>query len=319
MNSKSVFAFVIVFFAAGIVTAQSKQNVSGESPVEATSLFGEPLRRLAMEPAQLEKLSADLETAQKEAQADPADPHKLIWVGRRLGYLWRYQDAIDVFTAGIANHPDVPHLYRHRGHRYISVRKFDLAVADFRKAVELVGDGDDEIEPDGAPNAAGIPTGTLQSNIWYHLGLAHYLKGDFQSALSAYEKCLAVSGNDDMRVATLDWMYMTLRRLGHTDHATRLLDLVHADMKIIENHAYHRRLLLYKGELKPEDLIPDESGDSYDLDLATYGYGVGNWYLVNGEPSRAKETFSKVTAGKHWSAFGFIASEAELFRMQDQK
>ena len=41
-----------------------------------------------------------------------------------------------------------------------------------------------KIEPDGQPNARNIPTSTLNSNIYYHLGLAQYLKGEFEAALS---------------------------------------------------------------------------------------------------------------------------------------
>ena len=49
---------------------------------------------------------------------------------------------------------------------------------------KLVAAKPDEVEPDGAPNARGIPRSTLQSNIWYHLGLAQYLAGDFDGILS---------------------------------------------------------------------------------------------------------------------------------------
>ena len=81
----------------------------------------------------------------------------------------------------------------------------------------------DEIEPDGAPNPAGIPTSTLHTNVWYHLGLAHYLQGEFEEALKAYKKCLEASTNNDMDVATLDWYYMTLKRLNRHEDAQALL------------------------------------------------------------------------------------------------
>ena len=55
-----------------------------------------------------------------------------------------------------------------------------MAIADLRRASQLVAGKPDEVEPDGAPNKAGIPRSTLQSNIWYHLGLAQYLRGDFR-------------------------------------------------------------------------------------------------------------------------------------------
>ena len=61
-------------------------------------------------------------------------------------------------------------MYRHRGHRYITVAQFDRAIADFEKAVALIKGTPDEIEPDGAPNPTGKPRSTLHFNIWYHLG-----------------------------------------------------------------------------------------------------------------------------------------------------
>jgi hypothetical protein len=52
------------------------------------------------------------------------------------------------------------------------------------------------------------------------------------------------------------------------------------------------------------------------LTVATQGYGVGNWYYVNGDRAKAKEIFEKVVSGPQWSAFGYIAAEADLQRMR---
>ena len=57
-----------------------------------------------------------------------------------------------MFSKGIALYPDNPKFYRHRGHRYISIRQFAKAQADFEKAAQLIKGKPDEIEPDGAPN-----------------------------------------------------------------------------------------------------------------------------------------------------------------------
>jgi tetratricopeptide (TPR) repeat protein len=214
----------------------------------------------------------------------------------------------------VAAHPNDPRMYRHRGHRCITVRDFDRAIADFEKAVSLIKGRADEIEPDGQPNAAGKPRSTLHFNIWYHLGLAHYLKGDYAKALAAYEECLKVSTNDDLLTATADWMWMTLMRLNRKADADRLLTRITPKMDILENTSYHRRLLMYKGLEKPETLLNPEKADG--LTVATQGYGVGNWYLVTGDRQRAKETFEKVVSGPNWSAFGYIAAEADLHRMR---
>ena len=92
------------------------------------------------------------------------------------------------------------------------------------------------------PNEKNIPTSTLQSNIWYHLGLAYYLKGDFAKAARAYRECMKVSKNDDMYCATAHWLYMTLRRTNNPEDAAALLKTIRKDMKLIENFEYRSLL-----------------------------------------------------------------------------
>ena len=305
ITSKSWAAFLIAIAVAGAASE------AGQKP-EATSLAGKPLVRIALPDQQ--KLEANLAQAEKELAAKPTDADAIVWVGRRLGYLWRYQDAIAMFSKGVALHPENPWLYRHRGHRYITVREFDRAVADLSKAAALIKGTRDEIEPDGQPNAAGKPRSTLHFNIWYHLALAHYLKGDYQRALDAYRECLTVSTNDDLLTATSDWMWMTLMRLGRKAEADKLLERITPKMDILENSSYHRRLLMYKGLEKPEALLDPANADG--LTIATQGYGVGNWYFVTGDTQRARQTFDKVVSGPNWSAFGYIAAEADLMRIR---
>ena len=133
---------------------------------------------------------------------NPEDVDAAIWLGRRTAYLSRFGEAIEIYTRAIEVHPDEPRLYRHRGHRYITIRKLDLAIKDLRKAADLVEGTPDQLEPDGQPNDRNVPTSTLQTNIYYHLGLAHYLKAEFPQARDAYRTCLGLSKNPDMQVAT---------------------------------------------------------------------------------------------------------------------
>jgi tetratricopeptide (TPR) repeat protein len=305
---------VLACVAVAALTMVATVDVAAQEKPEATSLAGKPLMRIQLPPAEQQRLAANLAQAEKDLAANPKSADAMIWVGRRLGYLWRYQDAIAMFSRGIAAHPADARMYRHRGHRYITVRRFDDAIADFEKAVTLIKGKQDEIEPDGQPNAAGKPRSTLHFNIWYHLGLAYYLKGDFEKALTAYNECMKVSNNDDSVTATSDWLWMTLMRLNRKAEAAKVLERITPKMDILENGSYHRRLLMYKGLEKPETLLDPANADG--LTLATQGYGVGNWYLVNGDVKRAREIFEKVIAGPNWSAFGYIAAEADLQRMR---
>ena len=160
----------------------------------------------------------------------------LIWLGRREAYLGNYQTAILSYTNGIAKYPKDARFYRHRGHRYISSRCFESALKDFKKAVGLTRYEDNEIEPDGLPNALGIPTSTLQGNIYYHLGLTYYIQKKYHKARYAYEKCLKLAENPDSYVAAANWLYVIYRHLGQDRRASKLLNTIKDDMKLIENH-----------------------------------------------------------------------------------
>jgi hypothetical protein len=230
-----------------------------------------------------------------------------------VAYLGRYRDAIDIFTEGVRKHPDDPRMYRHRGHRYITIRRFDAAVADLQRAATLMAGRPDEVEPDGAPNARNIPLTTLHWNVWYHLGLARYLQGDFGRAVYAFRNALTVSRNDDSRVAATHWLYMALRRSGRADEAAAVLEPIREQMDIIENEPYHRLLLMYKGLVTPASLL--EINGQGATTVPTYGYGVGNWFLYNGQPERAEEIFWRVTSAENWTPFGYIAAEADLRRI----
>ena len=297
------------------VVALALVSIAQTRAPEATSILGKPLYPIELSAEERRRLETDLAAAESAYAKDPRSEDAVIWLGRRQAYLWRYRDAIETYSKGLELHPNSFKLYRHRGHRYITVREFDRAVADFERAVSLIAGIPDEVEPDGAPNKYGKPRSTSHSNIWYHLGLAYYLKGDFTNALRAYQHCLKFSANDDMRVATLDWLYITYRRLGRDGSARLLLDDVAEQMDVLENESYHRRLLMYKGRIAPEQLLDATNAD--DLTIATQGYGVGNWYLAEGHNAKAREIFERVVEGRQWAAFGYIAAEVDLKRMQE--
>ena len=255
---------------------------------------------------------AKLEEARAEFEKSPGDADRVIWLGRRTAYLGRYKEAVRIFTRGIEQFPDDARLYRHRGHRLITLRCFDAAVADLERAAKLVRGRPDEIEPDGLPNARNVPTSTLQSNVWYHLGLAHYLKGDFRRALRAYREAEKVSTNPDMLVATTHWLYMTLRRLGREQEAAGKLAAVKDGLDIIENADYYKLIKVYQGKLAPADVLAEIEKDADTLSDATLGYGLGNWFFYNGRRAEAERIFRRVRGGNQWASFGYIAAEAEV-------
>jgi tetratricopeptide (TPR) repeat protein len=230
--------------------------------------------------------------AEKTLAADPKNMELLIALGRAQASVWRYRDAIATYTRGLAIDPKNAMLYRHRGHRYITLRMFDKAVKDLELAAKL-NDRD--------------------FDIWYHLGLAHYLTGNFKKAANAYERCRAVADKDDSLIAVSDWLYMTYRRQEKDYEAAQVLERITMNMKVVENKSYYDRLLMYKGFKRESEIMGDKMTD---LEIATVGYGIGNWHLCNDDKVKARALFQKITDGKYWPAFGFIAAETELKRMR---
>lgn len=263
----------------------------------------------------------NLAEAKTKLTTDSLNSDFIIWHGRRTAYMGNYMEAIEIYSKGIKLHADNARFYRHRGHRFITVRCFDKAIADLAKAAEIIKDQVDEIEVDGIPNAANLPTSTLKTNIYYHLGLAYYIQADFNAASAAFKECLELSDNADMYVATANWLYITLKRMGKSIEADDLMKTVYAGMDLLENQNYLDILLMYKNNDDKKLLVqigsPEEQTKKQDsLSNATLGFGLGNYYLIKGQKKKAKEIFEKVVAGNQWASFGFIAAEAELKRMK---
>ncbi len=244
--------------------------------------------------------------------SNPMNADFIIWLGRRQAYLGDYKKAIGVFSEGILKFPDDARFYRHRGHRFISTRQLDSAIVDFEKAVELIQGTEDVIEPDGIPNKLNQPVSSLHTNIYYHLGLAYYLQDDLENALNTFQECLMVSKNDDMIVASKHWLYMILRRLNRVEEANQLLEPITVNMTIIENDAYHKLLLFYKGDLDENDLDANTSLGSSEA----VQYGIANWHHYNGEIETTKAMYEYLVKNGNWAGFGYIAAEADLSRIK---
>ena len=292
---------------------------------EAISLLGDTLYAAELPSARQAQYDSALREAERNYRNEPERVENIVWWGRRLGYLSRYREAIQVYTDGLKKFPNAAELYRHRGHRYITTRQFDKAIQDFERSAKLLKNQSIRMEPDGIPLPLppnNQPT-SLQFNVYYHLGLAYYLTGQYGKAAQAYENCLTYCDSDDETVAAADWLYMTYRRLGEDEVAERTLAHIQEDMQVQENQSYFERLLMYKGYVDPEALLEsggtrasDSSTGNRELNLATAGYGVGNYYLSEGDSLLGREIFQDIIDGRQWAAFGYIAAEADLARQR---
>ena len=87
------------------------------------------------------------------------------------------------------------------------------------------------------------------------------------------------------------------------------------DLPVIENGSYHRLLLLFRGDLPSDSLLP--SPDRRELETVedvTLAYGIGTWHAISGRPAEASAMYRKIVASPQWAAFGYLAAEQEVKR-----
>lgn len=259
-----------------------------------------------------EQLLADLAAAQLAHAAAPNDRDAAIWHARRLGYLGRYQQAVAVLSEALVVHPGDPFLLRHRGHRYLTLREFALAVADLQAAAQACRKVPDATEPDGAPTPNRPPHSSLHYNVFYHLGLAHFLLGAWHAAEDAWLRCLAVSDDDESKVAVTHWLWCVRMRLGDEAGAAAAVAAITVTMDVVENAAYHQLCLHYAGKSSPLaslQALPSRASANSALQ-----FGLAHYQLVTGDRQAALRALRQLADSPGWSAFGVIAAEAELAR-----
>lgn len=225
---------------------------------------------------------------------DPANVDRIIALGVAQSGVRQFREAIETFSKGLANSPDNALLLRWRGHRYLTLRQLDAATADLEKGARL------------DPKLYGI---------WYHLGVVRFLRGDFMAAAAAFATGHRLAPDAGELAGSTDWLWMSLARAGRAAGAKALLDS--RPDSVPTTNQYARRLRLYRGEIGPEAVIT--AADTADVGLATLAFGLGNWYLVRGDTAKAKTAFERAIASGGWPAFGFIAAEAELARINARK
>ncbi len=255
------------------------------------------------------KLQQQLKEKMKAYKEEP-NLDNTIWFGRFMAYAGEHRRAIEIYSKALLEFPNNSRLLRHRGHRYITVREFDKAIADLELAAKLIDGKENKVEQDGIPNEKNIPVSSMHGNIYYHLGLAHYLNRNMPAALEAYKQCLNTSPNPDNVVSATHWIYMIQRRLARPKAAEQYLKNISSEMNVIENHSYYKACLFYKGELDLEDVYRPEGADNPSN--SALKYAVGNWYWYNGQQDQAKGIYNSIVSGKDWASFGFIAAETDL-------
>ncbi|MBC7793017.1 MAG: hypothetical protein H7Z43_04875, partial [Clostridia bacterium] len=242
-----MYKTLLLAFAATLLLAQQKQ--------EGTSLLGVPLRSEKDAEGKIAAADADL-------AKNPGKIEALLKTGQVRDAFLQYSSSIPIYTKAIAAFPNDPRPYRWRGHRHISLRKFDLAILDLEKARSL------------APSSFEAA---------YYLGLAYYFSQRYGDAANEFARCVNMVGKPDEFAKSLlpgmvgcttlpqtpeylvgmaDWHYRALRRAGRSGEGKELLKGIRDGLQLRSNESNDRDLRYFSGKLSEKELL-DTQGIPY--------------------------------------------------------
>ena len=302
------FAALLLFILMISCAPKKVETETSATPEpETTSFSGTPLYAKPADSLASIKSDSLIGAIRTKAELSEDD---YIAIGRSLVGVNQFRKAVETYSEGLTKFPDSYRLLRHRGHRYINLRQLDKAIVDLNRAEELIRTAPEVYEYD----AVGKQGATYQHQIWYHIGLYHFLKRDYATAASAFEKSLATSHAGGDQAGASDWLYNCYMRAGEKDKAAAVVKVFTADFNIEnKDYPYYRRLLLFNGVIKPAELV-DETKPIGDMTLydMTKLYGLANWYRYQGDSTKAQSLYKKILESNEWAGFAYASAELDV-------
>lgn len=294
-------ASLISVAATGCGLADDARTTAPES--QPMSLIGTPLRDPAWSAQTRANLETDLRIARAAMEIAPDREDSYIWLGRRLAYLERFPEAIEVFTQGLSKFPDSYKLLRFRGRKLARSRQFEAALADYARGIELMENIPDSYEPDGILNARNQFLGSYRGNMHYYWAQTSWAIGDYEAVLRGMERSSKepLAQNPDHLLATKYWRYLALRKLGRDQEAAELIREVPANLELLENFAYYDGVRFMQGSLSREELLA--KADSVSL------FAVAMDHHFRGEQQQAEALWESIIRD---APQGFWPAETEL-------
>ena len=301
---------------SGCVMSPARYDRPVPSSAQAVSLLGDTLWTIPIEPAWGPRRIADLQYARERLEDDPSSVNRQILVAQRTAAVGQFREAIRIYTYAMGTETFDPRLLRGRGELLLQIREVDRAVRDLRRAAQLaLGEERALGEYADAPDGTGVVVSSVQFNAVFQLGLALYIRGDFDEAYGIFLEAVRRATTPDDQARTALWLFFASRRTGRTDAAATLLRGIPANMGVRFAQPEYDLLRVYGGQL-PQDSLPVKLGDSIKTPAeALYAYGLGFALLMYDRTEEAREVFQTIRGIADWSSIAYLAAEAELARL----
>jgi tetratricopeptide (TPR) repeat protein len=223
--------------------------------------------------------------------------------------LGKLNESIESYKKAIAINPNYEEAHNNLGVALNKVGQFEEAIKSLSEAITYANDSLlIEYEHSGLTLNNKKTVYNVKFNIWYYLGLSYYMKGNYDKAISSFRRCEKYTNNNDLKVVIANWLYTAFAKIGNLDLAEAEIMSIPINMRLIEikSRKYHDLIMLYRGLVTPS-ILTKRNGIDADV-----GYGIGNYYLINGQVKNAISAFNRVISTEQQELIGYMAIEKEL-------
>jgi tetratricopeptide (TPR) repeat protein len=250
---------------------------------ETVSLLGKALKPPALENAERTRRKVALLEAREAMRERPRDLASVVMLGQRLTDLFRFQDAAQTYTEGLAAHPLATELYRSRGRVRFVLRDFPGAIAD------LASSADDH-------------EGFVQ------LGFAYFVAGELRNAHEVFEESIRLAKSEEAKAMSMYWTAVCGWRMEPAQVSPPPTG---------GQGVYVTLFRLERKELKATDV--EKMIGTPGQDALVLRWGLGEWYRRQSNLEAARKQWTTVIEQPDWSQTLYILAEADLSRYQQQK
>lgn len=199
------------FYGPALTAFENARRFYGGQDLPAQFLIG--LVECALKEEKFETAQAAAEAFSARYPSHTWIPNVLLWRGKALSGLHRYQEALTAFRDGLARKPDKDmraELLLGFGRTLVRLKDYLRAAAAFQKAVAVLETG-------------GSAPAEVLSGVYRELGEARFREGDTRQALSAYAKVLALNPDGPHTLEVQFRIAQCYRRKKAKDKAEELL------------------------------------------------------------------------------------------------
>ena len=207
----------------------------------------------------------------------------------------RYREALTVYDQLLLQCPADTSLRRKRATRYINTLQPEKAVSDLEQCRAL---------------------GMADSEVCYPLGIANYLAGRYEDAMTEMARMQALS-DEEMGIAAIYWHTLAAYRCGRMP---TLLAVYHPGMAVGHHTAYERAMALAAGAVSESDFCILLQTESSDLEYAMLAYGYAGYLANQGRAFDSRTARSTILPrDSFWIAYGYLAAWNDVFGNRTRK